>query len=277
MPYECEECGTIGARKNLIFEIRLCSNCHKLNKYKLICKSKVFSIYKLTQYDLLCYPIKLTEYLVNNPYYKSGPPMTLYLFTQIIEIFISKYKDLLKNILNIQEPLNNLEMTIEILNDYFKEQKYLKKQEKYYKILDKYNIKIDKNLPLWVQNKLNLANSSLEYKNIITSYIRFKNLYKLMKKEKLFEFIDHQICHKFIYQTDKTIKLIHIPKIIRFLLNKKKLVKQALKNNKINYKKYRTYINNYINTYESNIIEKTIYNDLETLINYINNLENINN
>ena len=96
-----------------------------------------------------------------------------------------------------------------------------------------------------------------------------------MKQEKLIKYIDHLICHNFIYQKDKTIKLEQIPSIIRFMLNKKNLVKQAVKTYKINTSKYLGVISCYINSFDSEPHTKSISNDLDTLIEYINRKETI--
>lgn len=270
MPFACEDCGEMGSRMNTLFEIRLCKLCSSSHKYKLICKSKVLEKFMLTQSDLYNYPNIPKEFMVINPHYRSGPPMTLYKEIEIEKVFLSKYNEL---IIKLSIPELNLEEKILIVKDYYREQKDFKKKEKYYKILDKYNIGSEQELPNWIQDKINDIKSCAEYERVIISYIKFTKLYKLMKQEKLIKYIDHLICHNFIYQKDKTIKLEQIPSIIRFMLNKKKLVKQAVKTYKINTSKYLSVISCYINSFDSEPQTKSISNDFDTLIEYINRKE----
>lgn len=126
MPFTCENCGEIGARMNSIFKIRLCINCLHSPKYKLVSKSKALNKYRLTQSDLDNYPNSLEKYLVINPYYKSGPPMTLYYETQIEQVFLYKYNNLIYQ-LCIMEP--NVDQIIKIIFNYHEEQKCIKKQK----------------------------------------------------------------------------------------------------------------------------------------------------
>lgn len=279
MPFACEDCGEIGARMKILFEIRLCGLCSNSSKYKLVCKSKIFNEYLLTWSDLDNYFEPPKKYLVQNPHYRSGPPMTLYKVKDIEQVFLSTYNDLIVKI-GIHEPNINLAQTVEIIKDYYREQKNIKKQEKYYKILDKYNIGLEQDLPIWIQNKLSDATSTstsgVEYEKIIISYVRFNQLYKLMKRENLVKYIDNKICHNYIYQIDKSIMMEQIPNIIKFMLNKKNLIKQAVKKNNIDTSKYSQEISQYINSFDPNpnLVIKTITNDLDTLIEYINNKEN---
>ena len=279
MPYACEDCEEMGARMNSLFEIRLCQACSSSPKYKLICKSKALNYYALTQTDLDSYPIPPQEYRVKNPHYRSGPPMTLYKQIEIEQVFLSKYKILITQlaIQYIELPSQTTEQIVEIIKDYWRELKNSKKQQKYYKILDKYNIREEQYLPTWVQNKLDKTKSGVEYEKVIISYIRFSKLHKLMKQEKLLKYIDHIICHNFIYQKDKIIKLEQIPSIIKFMLNKKNLITQAVKTYKINTSKYSRVISYYINSFNQEHYAKSISNDLDTLIEYINRKEDVDN
>lgn len=74
-----------------------------------------------------------------------------------------------------------------IIKNYLKEQKDTTKRQKYYKILDKYNIREEQDLPVWVQGKLRETKSGAEYERVISSYMRFIQLRKLMKQEKLIQ------------------------------------------------------------------------------------------
>lgn len=275
MPYACENCGKQGARMHTMFEIRLCQTCSSSHKYKLICKSKALNQYVLTDADLNSHPMPPEEYKVKNPHYRTGPPMTLYKQIEIEQVFLSKYNNLIIQLAihDPELPSQTLEQIAIVIKDYRKEQKYLKKQQKYYKILDKYDIREEQDLPDWVQNKLRKTKSGSEYEKVICSYMRFVKLYKLMKQKKLTKYIDHKICHDFIYQTDKKIKLEQIPSIIRFMLNKKNIISHAVKTYKINTSKYSREISQYINSFEPELYVKSISNDLDTLIEYINRKE----
>jgi hypothetical protein len=280
MPFACEDCGEMGARMNALFEIRLCVECSKSAKYKLICKSKAQSVYLLSKTDFnTILPNPPKEYLVKNPHYKSGPPMTLYLETEIQQLFLSKYNELITNILIILNPLDNIENTIDLVKNYFEEKKNSKKQEKYDKILSKYYIGDESELPKWVQEQLFDVKSGAEYERIISSYFRFINLCELLKKENLYKYIDHKISHEYIYQTDTQIKIQHVPIILRYILHKKKQMIEVVNKNNIDKSKYSKEISQYINSFDPDIeltfnpIVKTISNDLDTLIEYINRRE----
>lgn len=279
MPYNCEDCGQQGARMNSLFEIRLCVNCSCSNKYKLICKSKAMGKYLLTNTDIANGPNPPKEYRVKNPHYKSGPPMTLYLESEIEELFLLKYNDLITNILMIQNPHDNIEKVLKEIENYFEEQKNIKKSSKHNKILSKYNIEDESDLPVWVQLELSKTKSGTEYERVISSYLRFVDLKKLLAKEKLFKYIDHKVSHEYIYQTNKEIKLHEIPNIIRFMLEKKKQIKEAIKKYNIPTNKYHSLISNFINSYDFAFDDilykktgyklKSISNDLDTLVEYI--------
>ena len=279
MPYTCEDCGQIGARMNNLFEIRLCTECSRSDKYKLICKSKALKEYLLTNIDLYTSPNPSQEYLVKNPHYKSGPPMTLYLEKSIQQIFLNKYNDLITNVLFIQNPIYNIKNVVYNISNYLDKQKDTEKQKKYQKILDKYNLKDETELPKWIQIQLNKVNSVAEYLRIITSYFRFEDLYILLKKENLTKYIDIKVCHEYIYHKNKKIELYQIPNIIRFMLEKKKLISKAIKENKIDKSIYFDEISQYINSFDLDLtfnpVNKTISNDLDTLIEYIIKKENI--
>ena len=278
MPFACEDCCGMGGRMNLMFEIRLCADCSKSSKYKLICKSKAFTEYLLTKTDFENNPTPPKEYLVKNPHYKSGPPMTLYLESSIQQLFLSKYDDLITNILMIPNPLDNMKKTIEKIENYLEEQKDIEKQKKYQKILDKWGIGDETDLPKWVHIQLCKSNSVAEYSRIISRYFRFEDLYKLLKKENLLKYIDLKVCHEYINHTNKQIILYQIPNIIKFMLEKKKLISKAIKENNIDKSIYSQEISEYINSFDLNLtfvpVNKTIFNDLETLIEYINKKEN---
>ena len=272
MPYNCEECGELGARMNALFEIRLCINCVDSLKYKLICKSKAQSEFILTKSDFNNYPYK--EFYAKNPHYKSGPYMTLYFESDIHNLFLNKYNDLIHNNLNIfnLDLHENIEYVKQSVINYLKNQKISKKQQKYQKILTKYNIIFD-DLPEWMKDKLDKSKNFIFYEFNLSSYLRFIQLRKLLKQEKLIEYLDHTICHNFIYQTNTTINIVQIPSIIRFMLDKKKIIKNAIKTYNIPSIKYKQLISNYINSFETNITIKTISNDLNTLIYYITEKE----
>lgn len=108
MPYNCDDCGNIGGRMNLLFGIRLCKNCQTSFKYKLICKSKALKQYKLTQNDLE--NVQIEKYLCKNPYNKSGNHMTLYFEFDIQQIFLDKYEDIIKNKLHMPNPNEELNL-----------------------------------------------------------------------------------------------------------------------------------------------------------------------
>ena len=200
MPYNCEECGNLGARMNTILEIRLCETCSHSYKYKLICKSQGFKKYLLTEIDLNGQnQIQLVQYHCKNPHWKSGPAMTLYLESELAQVFLNKYNDVITNRLNILEPILDIDDTLSQVSDWLKDSKNKVKQDKYDKILKKLDIELE-NLPGWVRDNLKQAKSGAEFERVLSSYIRFKKLYGILKLEGLVKYIDHSICHDYIYQ-----------------------------------------------------------------------------
>mgnify|MGYP001087492456 CR=1 FL=1 len=130
MPYKCENCKEIGARMNLLFEIRLCKKCVNSSKYKLISKSKAIIKYFLNKNDLVSNCDLVKKFFVGNPYYKTGPPMTLYLENEIQQIFLKKYNNLLNDFFIILNPQNNMENVLFIMKKYFDEKKNYRKNNK---------------------------------------------------------------------------------------------------------------------------------------------------
>ena len=280
MPYLCEDCGILGARMNLFFEIRLCKLCSHSFKYKLICKSKSINKYKLSQSDLQNNQIK--EYYCINPHYKSGPPMTIYLESDIQTIFFQKYNDIITTKLQIisNDNQEDNEQIIKMVINYLDQIKLNSIQNKFKKILNKLYIDLD-SLPKWVKNSLSDAKNGIEYEFILTSYIRFKNLRKILSQYKLKKYINHKICHDYIYQ-NKDDNLLdnnnyvynpeQIPYLLLFMINKKKLLKNAIKTNNLPTNKYKNLYLNYLNSIDTSN-NLSITNDLDTLINYIKNKE----
>lgn len=291
MPYNCEDCGSTGAKMKTLFEIRLCDDCSQSFKYKLISKSKVIDIYKLTPIDLannnlLNYQIK--EYYCKNPHYKSGPPMTLYLESDIQKIFLRKYSDIIQNKLQIVnnnidpsqiENLVQIEQIVSMVTNYLNKIKMDLKKNKFDKILKKLNVDYI-SLPNWVKNSLNKVKNGVEYEFVLTSYIRFRNIYKILSEHGLKKYIDHKICHDYIYQNfsnnlsdvDYINNPEQIPNLISFMLNKKKLLKDAIKQNNLPIKKYKNLYLTYMNSLDTSN-NLSINNDLNSLVNYIKNKE----
>lgn len=273
MPYKCEDCGCQGARMNSLFEIRLCINCSHSLKYKLICKSKAFEQYKLISSDIISNPIK--EYYCRNPYWKSGPPMTLYLEYDIQRIFFIKYDDIIKNELLILNPYLEPNQTVKLTLDYLNDLKLKTKLNKFEKILKKLNLDLD-TLPKWVSEQLISAKNGSEYESILFTYIRFRKLYKKLKEYNLNKYIDHKICHDYIYQNyfdeNQVINLEQIPYLILFILNKKKLLKNAIKSYNLPKTKYKKLYSAYINCTDTST-NLSITNDLDTLVKYIKEKE----
>lgn len=287
MPYNCEDCGGQGARMNSMFEIRLCETCSHGSKYKLICKSVGIKQYKLTESDLANNQ-HLRQFHCKNPYWKSGPAMTLYLESEIQEIFLVKYHDVITNKLGIHNPNSNIANTVIQVIEFLEDSKNKVKQDKFDKILNKYSLDLE-SLPKWVKEQLEETKSCAEFERILLNYIRFKKLYKILKGEGLEKYIDHSISHDYIYANrnanpnanpnpNKLIKKINpeqIPGIIRFMLNKKKILKNAIKKYNLPVDKYKELYRNFINSTDfinsngslSNRL--TISNDLDMLVNHV--------
>ncbi len=87
MPFECTNCGILGARLIFALDIRLCKSCKTLFKYRLISKTRALENYKLKKQDLE----GLGYIEVGNPLYRNQSNMLLYREKEIINIFINKY------------------------------------------------------------------------------------------------------------------------------------------------------------------------------------------
>lgn len=135
MPFACAECGNLGGR--LIFgldNIRLCKNCKTLFKYRNISKTRALSEYKLKKQDLE--GIEFKE--VGNPLYRGAQNMILYRESDILNLFINKYfniipfedRNYLENISNDNtlEYKNIINKIIEIIKDFELNEKNNKKK-----------------------------------------------------------------------------------------------------------------------------------------------------
>lgn len=79
----CDECNEQKGRNSDIFDMRLCSDCFKLDKYKTICKTTVLKKYKLTQNDIK----DIESFEVTNPMFKKAAPMVLFKLADIENLF----------------------------------------------------------------------------------------------------------------------------------------------------------------------------------------------
>lgn len=87
MPFSCEECKILGARIIFGHDIRLCKDCKKLFKYRLINKTKI-----IKQYGIKIEELEHLEYKeVGNPLFRNASNMILYKEKDIIHVFINKY------------------------------------------------------------------------------------------------------------------------------------------------------------------------------------------
>ena len=273
MPYNCEDCGNEKAKMNMMLEIRLCPDCADSFKYKLICKSNAIEKYNLTKSDFNNYPYK--EFLCKNPH-KSSSIMTLYLESEVFQLFFSKHENLITNELGILNPEIDIPKTVSQVLNHIKQIKLTLKQNKFDKILDKHNVVLNK-LPQWVQIELNLTNTAAEYDRIISSYLRYKKIYSILKSYNIEKYINIKISHDYIYgySDDKELKPEQIPYLILFMLNKKKLLKNAIvKYNlpPITDSKYKNLYLEYVNSTDTSQ-NFTISNDLDTLVQFIQDKE----
>jgi hypothetical protein len=167
------------------------------------------------------------------------------------------------------------------------------KQEKknYKKILEKYNIEYDL-IPECIKKNLDLSTTLKDYENNVRKYIRYDKLKKLLDINGLGEHIDLKICtsyidncednkNYFVYISNHKQKKVYfdeMPQLILFILNKKKILEQAIKNNNFPENKYQKIFEKFINTLdndevEANKIKKNIYNDIDLLIEHIKKIE----
>lgn len=116
----CEVCGSENAKNNKIIEMKLCVDCQETD-YKLICKSDAMKKYNLTQKDIENYDYE--EFNCRNPHYKSAPMMILYYEKDVKNYIIEKYNDIITNELNILNPEDNLDDSINNLYQYLQNKK----------------------------------------------------------------------------------------------------------------------------------------------------------
>ena len=255
MPYNCEECNELGARLNSIIGIRLCEKCVNSDKYKLICKSDAIKKYKLSKTDFD--NNNFEEMYCKNPHYRSGPVMTLYYENEIINFFINKYNNLIRNTLLIDNPHNNIENTIAKVKNYYDDIKNNNKDKKINKILKKYDYEID-NLPNKIFDKVIIAKSSAEVERILISWDKEQKLYDVLKSSDIEEYITIPLCQNYITNNiDTTIykNVFDIRDKIKHMLYNKEQVKQAIIDHKLPKKKYLDIYNNYICEGDKDIIE----------------------
>jgi hypothetical protein len=268
MPYKCEECGFVGVKINHIIEKRLCKDCLLSNKYKLICKSEVKKIYKFNDNDFLNYPYK--EIYVNNPYYRNAPGMTLFYEKDIKRYFLNKHNDVIVNKLHINninfDDINDEDINtiFKQLEDYFEDIKNNNNKIKLDKILIKYDI--DKEyLPNKIINNILQIESLRGMDNIIQNFLREEDLSKILKQNKLEEYINLNICKDFIEGKLK-VKSYEIKDKINMMLTKKEQINQLIKENNLPKKKFIYFYNNFINSDN---------NDIDKLLLFIKNNINI--
>ncbi len=269
MPYKCEDCRELGARMNMFFSIRLCDKCSHSFKYKLMSKSKALEQYKLTMEDFN--DLDIAKYHCKNPYYKSGPPMTLYLESDIQKIFINKYKNIIDDILFIENPLLDIPSSVQLVLDYINDSKQRQKLNKLDKILSKHNLELDR-LPRWLYEELVNSKSYAEYESVISSYLRFKILHRILIEHNLTKYLNHPICHEYIYSNKTNPNPSQIPFLIKFMLGKKTQLKNAIKKFNLPINKYKSLYKSFINSTDTSN-QLNISNDIDTLVNYIKEKE----
>ncbi len=259
MPYKCEECGFLGVKINHIIKKRLCRNCLLSNKYKLICKSDIKKIYKFNDEDFINYPyIKI---YVNNPYNRNAQVMTLFYEKDVKRYFLNKNNDIIINKLNINEiNINNINdedinIILEELLYYFQIIKNNKKIIILDKILKKYDIQKE-NLPNYLINNILQTEKLKDINYLVQKFIREEDLYKLLKKHNLEEYINLNICNEFI-EGKLNIKSYEIKDKINIMLIKKEQIKKLIKENNLPKKKYIHFYNNFINS-DNNDIDKLL-------------------
>lgn len=262
MPFYCEECNIKGARLNNIIQKRLCKNCLHTDNYKLICKSEVIKKYKLSINDLDNYNYKVIY--VRNPYNSNGSPMILFFEKDIKKLFINKYSNIITNELHyIVENNNNdfiiINQTIEYLNNINNN----KKNSIVNKLFIKFKI-TENELPEEYLHKINLSKTTKGIEDIIKQYFKKNKLYKILLENNIEEYIDMDICIKYIEgKTD--LDEYDIKNKIIYLLNKKNMIKIFIKQNNLPKKKYLNIYNNYLNSDDD---------DFYNLLDIINKLEN---
>ena len=261
MPYNCEECDILGARMNSIFQIRLCEECVNNSKYKLICKSDAIKKYRLSKSDFE--NNNFIEKYCKNPYYKSGPPMTLYFNHEIITWFLIKYNNLITEILQLTNPLDNIEDTINKVINHYANIKLKNKNKTLEKILKKSNNDLD-DFPIKIQDKIASAKNNVEVERIIESWNRTIKLSQVLKSSNIGEYIELDICKNYINNINITSNEYDIRDKIIQMLDKKIAVKNAINKYKLPKKKYIDLYNNFINSTN---------NDIYNLITIIQNKE----
>jgi len=265
MAYTCEVCGSENAKKNKIIEMILCTNCQE-TEYKLICKSDAMKKYNLTKKDIENYDYE--EFNCRNPHYKSAAMMTLYYEKDIKNYIIEKYNDIITNELNILNPEDNLYESINNLYEYLQNKKNNTKKSKIDKILDKYNVELE-DLPEEIQEELEESKTLTQYEKIIKKYIRKTDLMETLKLNNLDEYISLGVSTDYIQEKNTYTK----DDVIQYIINsleKKKIIKEAIKENNIPLQKYKYVINNFINSKKTNV--KKFINELieeENRYNYL--------
>ena len=217
----------------------------------IICKSDAMKKYNLTKKDIENYDYE--EFYCRNPHYKSAPMMVLYYEKDVKNYIIDKYNDIITNELNILNPENDLDNCINNLHEHLQNKKNDKKKLKIDKILYKYNVILE-DLPKEMQEELKESKTLVNYEKIIRQHIRKNDLLETLKLNNLEEYIYLDISSDYI-QEKNTYTIDEVVQHIVDTLEKKKIVKKAIKENNIPLQKYKYEINNFINSKNKNVDE----------------------
>lgn len=168
----CIECNQLGGKLRSGLDIRLCDNCKESKKYKLITKKTSKDKYNLTEKDLE----NINFFPVNNPHYRSGSFMLLYLEKEIFACFLNKHI-----------PEKSYIKFEETDDEYIEELMFQFQNKNLEKYLKKY-----KDIDLYYKNGI-LANNKEIIKEFKQS-IKDKEIKKLLLENNLEELYSKYLC-----------------------------------------------------------------------------------
>lgn len=119
------------------------------------------------------------------------------------------------------------------------------------KILDKYNLDLE-NLPEEIQEELEESKTLTNYEKIIKKYIRKNDLMETLKLNNLDQYISLVVSTDYIEEKNTYTK----DDVIQYIINsleKKEIIKKAIKENNIPLQKYKYEIHNFINSKKTNV------------------------
>ncbi len=189
----CEECGAPNAKICKAHDIRLCSDCMKLDEYCMICKTEAKKTYYLTDKDLV--NVECTE--VANSVYRNSM-LCLYNKREIINEFclkhsIDQYDD--DAIENKLEELADAKKNAALKREENAMKRRLNRKKKLIKELELYGLELRSDSKL-CKSYIDGTAKEWTLEEIITRMCEMKFLYEYCKMDKCYKEAERRQCEE---------------------------------------------------------------------------------